>query len=191
VNRRERSKEEDLARLRWIANELTKVRAEINWLEWEYQRLQTRIESDDWSSAVPEDDFDLPQLEASLGLYFDRVAEAWVQRKRVLVRVYCDQDVPRRSLGRVFETPLGPLLDSFVADDPESERESRVDFRKRRLERVLLEQPLGPWWVPVVRCRRHGEAVLNVEDLLSKASKGLQHPDRPPSRFAVRCGVIS
>jgi len=174
-------REDDLLELELIADQISKVRAEQSWLEWERQCIEARIYSDGTSIPTPHKHLDLSQIQAAVVINSQRVQAAKAQRQQVLVRIFCAGHNPRRLVGEVFATPLGLLL---ISEDSEIDRQWGEPLPR---EAALLLKPPGPWWKPRVWCKRHGEASLEVEELVRHATKALRlrRPGRLPARFGT------
>jgi hypothetical protein len=153
---------------------------ELELLEWKRQRLE--VGDLDKSS----------DFEDIITFYFDRAAEAAAQRGEVLVRVYCNRDNPRRTLGAVFESPLGPLYEQSLGDPPRIPGRSSDTQQLVLLARVGLDwpPPRSPraFWLPRVHCRDHGGTFLDVGHLTEEAAKAVRRGG--PGRLLVRCGDV-
>lgn len=118
--------------------------------------------------------------------HLDRVDEAWEQRGPLLVNFYCDRcrplyrDGDRRVLARIFDTPLGLLLDGDGHGGT------------AHGERTVISLPSSHWWppqaleqwsglIPAVNCRRHGTAWLDLQELVNYAVKARRHSSGVPA----------
>jgi hypothetical protein len=103
------------------------------------------------------------------------------------VRLYCEEDNPRRALGTVFESPFGAVYEPTIHVGATDRLGDPSRYIRGRVF-LVLEPPLpAPWlFPPRVQCRSHGEAVVSLELLIREAAKVLR-TGGPVRHLAVRC----